>query len=238
MDKEAQTSFIPKKSLSEERIQSSQPVSLTVFIGTIIFFASIAAAAGAYFYHAVLVKRVDDMSNQLELAKSRFEPSLINDLQTLDRRINGSDQLLAGHTIVSPLLDSLQALTLKTIRYTKFDYDIGKSDTTLGTDVVVNMDGQSASGYTPIALQADVFSQNKYIKDPVFSSLTIDPFGKVNFHLTFSVDRSFVSYQEMINRQAGIPQAPENTIITVPAEPILSPAQPSPALPTNSTTTN
>lgn len=178
------------------------------------------------------------MSNQLELAKSRFEPSLINDLQTLDRRINGSDQLLAGHTIVSPLLDSLQALTLKTIRYTKFDYDIGKSDTTLGTDVVVNMDGQSASGYTPIALQADVFSQNKYIKDPVFSSLTIDPFGKVNFHLTFSVDRSFVSYQEMINRQAGIPQAPENTIITVPAEPILSPAQPSPALPTNSTTTN
>jgi hypothetical protein len=237
MDKEAQTSFIPKKSLSEERIQSSQPVSLTVFIGTIIFFASIAAAAGAYFYHAVLVKRVDDMSNQLELAKSRFEPSLISDLQTLDRRIQGADQLLAGHMIVSPLFDSLQALTLKTIRYTKFEYDIGKPDNLLSDDITIDIDGQSASGYTPIALQADVFSQNKYIKDPVFSNLTIDPFGKVNFHLTFSVDKSFVSYQEMINRQAGIPESPENTIITVPTEPILSPVAP-PALPTNSTTTN
>ncbi len=237
MDKEAQTSFIPKKSLSEERIQSSQPVSLTVFIGTIIFFASIAAAAGAYFYHAVLVKRVDDMSNQLELAKSRFEPSLISDLQTLDRRIQGADQLLAGHMIVSPLFDSLQALTLKTIRYTKFEYDIGKPDNLLSADITVDIDGQSASGYTPIALQADVFSQNKYIKDPVFSNLTIDPFGKVNFHLTFSVDKSFVSYQEMINRQAGMPESPENTIITVPTEPILSPVVP-PALPTNSTTTN
>lgn len=237
MDKEAQTSFIPKKSLSEERIQSSQPVSLTVFIGTIIFFASIAAAAGAYFYHAVLVKRVDDMSNQLELAKSRFEPSLISDLQTLDRRIQGADQLLAGHMIVSPLFDSLQALTLKTIRYTKFEYDIGKPDNLLSNDITIDIDGQSASGYTPIALQADVFSQNKYIKDPVFSNLTIDPFGKVNFHLTFSVDKSFVSYQEMINRQAGIPESSENTIITVPTEPILSPVVP-PALPTNSTTTN
>ena len=65
------------------------------------------------------------------------------------------------------------------------------------TTVDVAMKGQ-AVGYRSIALQSDLFAQNKQLIDPVFSNLTLDNKGNVLFDLQFSVDPTFIDYKKML----------------------------------------
>ena len=190
MDKEFQTSFIPKKPLTEDRVVRERPVSVVTFFATVIFFATLVAGVGAYGYQVVLAKKVKDMAVSLDKAKGAFEPSLLSDLEVLDRRINASQEILSNHIAVSPIFQSLQELTLKNVRFTKFSYEVSRE-----SGITVKMSGLSPNySYITLALQSDVFVQNKYIKNPVFSNLNLDEKGNVTFDLTFSVDPSFVKY--------------------------------------------
>ena len=126
-----------------------------VLVGSIIVFLSVAVASGiVYFYKDTLVKNVTKMKSDLSSAKGRFEPEMIAKLKLLDGRLQSSNEVLSNHTVISPIFKALESLTLKTIRYTKFGYDL------VGNKVSVKMSGQ-AIGYRSVALQADLFSKNK-----------------------------------------------------------------------------
>ena len=162
-----------------------------VLVGSIIVFLSVAVASGiVYFYKDTLVKNVTKMKSDLSSAKGRFEPEMIAKLKLLDGRLQSSNEVLSNHTVISPIFKALESLTLKTIRYTKFGYDL------VGNKVSVKMSGQ-AIGYRSVALQADLFSKNKNLIDPVFSNLSLDDKGNVLFDLVFSVDPNFVDYEQV-----------------------------------------
>jgi hypothetical protein len=201
MDKEFQTSFIPKKPLVEERASTRRPVGLLNFIVTIIFIGSIVAAGGAYAYELSLKKSVADMDAQLGLAREHFDDAAITEMQNLDKRLRASDQILSSHIMISPIFMALQSLTLKTVSYTRFDYKI---NTDAGkTKVEITMSGKATS-YEAIALQSDSLAQNKYIKDPVFSNLNLDEKGRVTFDLSFIVDPTFINYKDTLNREGEV----------------------------------
>ena len=106
MDQESKTSFIPKQPFVAEQVRKPQKgSSFVMIIAVVIFFASLISAGGVYFYRITLEKSVADMASQLERVKASFEPSLISDMQTLDRRISSAEQVLAlvneGHTVSS-----------------------------------------------------------------------------------------------------------------------------------------
>ena len=159
----------------EERATSARPVGLLTIISIFIFFTVVVASGGLYFYKGVLSKSIVQMEKDLALAKNRFEPSKITQLQTLDKRLRASSLVLLNHIATSPIFKALQAITMKTVRYTKFGYELGS-----------------------IALQSELFTKNKYIVDPVFSNLSLDDKGSVLFDLEFSVDPSFVDYKQTL----------------------------------------
>ena len=193
MDKDSQTSFIPKKPLVERRIPSKRPIGIISLLATVIFFASLIAGGGLYLYRNNLVQQVQDKSVSLERAKEAFEPSLILTLQTLDKRINASREILSEHIIISPIFKALQETTLKTVRFTKFDYSINQEKI-----VNVNMSGEARS-YRTLALQSDVFGESKLIKNPIFSNLSLSTTGDIVFDLSFDVDRSLIMYENVFN---------------------------------------
>ena len=134
------------------------------------------------------------MENTLNLAKNRFEPAKIAELQVLDKRLRASSEILSKHIVTTPIFEMLEKLTMKTVRYTKFSYELG---TEKNISVKIKMSGQ-AIGYRSIALQSDLFTKNKNLIDPVFSNLTLDNNGRVLFDLEFSVDPSFVNYKQAL----------------------------------------
>lgn len=199
MDQEFQTSFIPKKTVIEspKRIKSGGgAINLIAFI---VFLASLIAAGGAYFYRESVKTDIEEFKRSLAVAKNQFEPSLITELQILDKRLNAATTILDKHIAVSPIFVLLEEVTLPTVRYSDFSYEV---DTTTNL-VNVTMKGE-AKGYNFIALQADLFDDNKFIKNPIFSDFVLDQTGNIDFNLTFSVDKSLVSYESFLDREEPI----------------------------------
>ena len=195
MEQNFETSFIPKKPMIEERVKIARPAGLLIIISVLILFTSLLATGGLFFYKNIETANITQKQNDINLAKSRFEPSKITELQVLDRRLRASSEILSNHIAITPIFQSLAALTMRNVQYLKFGY-------TLGDDgkIVVKMSG-IAVGYRSIALQSDLYLQNKSIIDPAFSNLTLDDSGNVLFDLIFSVDPSFVNYKQSLLTQ-------------------------------------
>ena len=195
MDQNFQTSFIPKKPMIEQSVVAKRPTSIFLIISIVIFLAMVLVSGGYYLYKQSLDKSVKQMESDLKLARNRFEPSEITKLKLLDRRLQSSAEILSKHITISPIFGALDALTLKTVRYTKFGYDFGSNN-----KIIVTMSGQ-AVGYRSVALQADMFTKNKNLIDPSFSNLALDDKGNVLFDLKFSVDPNFVYYQQVLKTE-------------------------------------
>lgn len=197
MEQNFQTSFIPKKPIVQERSTTSRPTGFFMVIAVFIFLSMVAAAGGVYFYKSIVDKNISEMEKNLNIAKNRFEPSKITQLQTLDRRLKASNEILGRHIAVSPIFKALSEITMKSVRYTKFGYDVGTSKE---SRVVIKLSGQ-AQRYSSIALQSDLFKKNKNLIDPVFSNLALDEKGNVLFDLEFSVDPNFVDYKQTVETE-------------------------------------
>jgi len=211
MEQNFQTSFIPKKPIVEEVVKAPKKSMGFLTIFTIILFITMALTfGGLYFYQTVLAQNIIDMQASLEKANERFEVSAITELQTLDRRLIASGKILSKHLTISPVFKVLQDITMKSVRYTEFSYDISDKD-----KILIKMTGE-AEGYRSIALQADLFSSRKELIDPVFSNLTLQEKGNVVFDLEFSVDPSLVNYKQTLEKER--PSTPvESNIIPVGA---------------------
>ncbi len=199
MDQEFQTSFIPKKTVIESPKRIKSGGGVINLIAFIVFLASLIAAGGAYFYRESVKTDIEEFKRSLAVAKNQFEPSLITELQILDKRLNAATTILDKHIAVSPIFVLLEEVTLPTVRYSDFSYEV---DTTTNL-VNVTMKGE-AKGYNFIALQADLFDDNKFIKNPIFSDFVLDQTGNIDFNLTFSVDKSLVSYESFLDREEPI----------------------------------
>lgn len=200
MDQNFQTSFIPKKPIVEEKVVVERQASLFTVVAIFIFFSVLIGSGGLYFYKEFLKKQTLSLSGQLEIVKGRFESSKISEMQVLGKRLEAATDVLSKHVAISPIFQSLQDLTLKTIRYTKFTYTIDDAPNALFR---VKMSG-AAVGYRSVALQADLFNKNKYITDPVFSNLSLDPKGNVLFDLEFTVSPVFINYEQLLKTTQNI----------------------------------
>lgn len=197
MDQNSQTSFIPKKPIIERRAIKSQPIGFLIVIAMLVLFSVLLLTGALFFYKGMLVRNITQMENDLNLARNRFEPSKITELQTLDKRLRASNEILSKHVTVTPIFQALSDLTMKTVRFTRFSYKVNESSVDGRARVIISLRGQ-AIGYRSIALQSDLFAQNKNLINPVFSNLTLDNSGNVLFDLEFSVDPSFVNYQQIL----------------------------------------
>ncbi len=212
MDKEFQTSFVPKKPIIEKAATAHSGGGLSGafnLIALIIFIASILAAGATYFYRGSLIDRVAEYKVSLERARGAFEPSLITELQVLDKRMRAATEILDNHVVVSPIFALIGEITLPTVRYSDFSYEFNEENKNL-VDVI--MTGE-AKGYNYIALQADLFGDDKFIKNPIFSDFTLDQNGNVDFALTFSVDKSLVLYESYLEREASLAGEAEAAIV-------------------------
>jgi len=199
MEQDFQTSFIPKRPVApvggdfatEERRQGG---GLFMLIAIIIFVVSLLSAGGVFLYKSYLSTRIEETKASLERVRDIFEPKTITQLQVLDKRISAAETILKNHIAVSPILELLKSLTYPNIQYTNFSYVVSPAT----GDVDVEMKGV-ATGFDWVGLQADTFGRNPHIKNPIFSNLVQDQFGRITFDLTFSVSRSFVTYGSPLN---------------------------------------
>lgn len=194
MEQNFQTSFIPKKPMVRETATPSRSISFLTIIALFVLFTVLVVTGGLYFYKSMLAKNTVTMKSNLALAKNRFEPERIKELQVLDKRLNAANQILKEHIAITPIFEALQSITMKSVRFTKFTYSFGGAE---NSRINVKMSGVTL-GYSSLALQSDLFANNKNFIEPVFSNLALTENGNVSFDLNFSVSPSFVDYKVML----------------------------------------
>ena len=191
----------------ERATSSKRSIGILTIVSIFILFTVLLVTGGLFFYKGVVGGSITKMGNDLNLAKNRFEPSKITELQLLDKRLRASSEILSKHIAITPVFNALSAVTMQTIRYTKFSYSLGdEKDPKNANKVIIRMSG-AAVGYRSIALQADLFTtkeEGKNFIDPVFSNLTLDDKGNVLFDLEFSVDPSFVDYKQTLLTESPV----------------------------------
>lgn len=185
MDKEFQTTFIPKKPLAEQKVKNKQvvkrPLGIFAMVATIIFVATIAIGVGLYFYEGFIEQQIKVSQDSLERAEKAFEPSLIVELQKLNTRLEVADGLLSRHIAVSPIFRILENTTLKSVQYNTFDY--GLEPNASGRIALTGL----ARRYQTIAEQSLLFGDNRFITDHIFSDFTLNNEGRVSFNLNLTI---------------------------------------------------
>jgi len=202
METKFQTSFIPKKSVTQE-VTSGPVIGLFLLIAIILLLISFSIAGWVYLEKQILIKKINDDKAAIETNKNNFEIATIESVIRLDSRIKVANELIANHLSVSPVFNFIESRTLKNVRFKSFSFSTDGIDSSLNPAFKVVMSGQ-AKDFKTLALQADEFGKPEYrgvIKDPVFSSLDLAADGSVNFSFSASLVSDFVKYENSTNLQ-------------------------------------
>lgn len=196
MEQTFQTSFIPKKPIVEgdRPKMESKPVGFFTIFAIFIFFTVLIIGGGMYFYQKTLEEKLVALTIDQKKADERFEESKKKELQLFDRRLDVANQVLNKHIAVSPVFNALSKITMKEVRFTKFSYELG---TDKNSNIKIKLSGETKR-YVDVALQADLFSQEKNFIDPVFSNMIPNEKGNITFETEFFVDPSFVDYKTVL----------------------------------------
>jgi len=198
MEPKYQTSFIPKKPVTTSGPSQSGGMSLLLLVSLIIFLISLGSAGYVYLQRNLLIQKINtDLSsikqNQTGLVSDQVT---IENLVTLNSRINVSKELLSKHIAVSPIFDFLQQTTLKSIRFRNFNFSSAGKDVSGANKVSVQMLGM-AKDWETVASQADEFGKADWkniISEPKISNLSLNADGSVSFLFSAYVSPSFLVY--------------------------------------------
>ncbi len=184
------SSFIPKKNLSATGKPSKVTRSVNIFliIAGIIFVLTLVGAGAAFFYERTLTSSLANKQTSLERARDAFEPRLIEELARLDTRMEVAEHLLDRHITATPFLRLLSENTLRSVQFETFNFARAENGALL-----VVMDG-IAESYGAIALQSELFGNNEYIQDPIFSDFSLENDGTVLFTVELFVDDDLLLY--------------------------------------------
>ena len=203
MEPGLQSSFIPKDASSATPLpnqRSSGGLSEIGMLLAIVLLVASAALAGAVFlYEQYAQSSSVSKLEQLKRAKEAFEPALIQELTRLDDRMRASETLLSSHVAPIAFFDALQKSTLTTISFQTLDLQATDSQ-----HMTIKINGV-AEGVNSIALQADLFSKNGIILNPIFSDISRQADG-VHFTLSAIINPESVNYTQLINSASSFQQ--------------------------------
>lgn len=186
-----QTTFIPRGNLSGAAPAGGRRRTINVFFIFALgaFLLSAVGYGGAVLYRGVAKKTIADLGVSLQRARDAFDPGLLFEFDRADRKIEAAKLVLADHVTLQPLFAVLDQATLKSVRFSSFDYRLDQFGKAL-----IDINGKAGS-FASVALQSDSFVETKRLRNVVFSNLQVAQAGGVNFSMTAEVDPALLSYK-------------------------------------------
>lgn len=198
------SSFIPKGGA-----QYSGPIasrkhhgpSLILKVSILIIAIAALAAGGVFFYSQYLESDLADKKQQLTQAQAAFDPEIIDELEQVDSRINAAQEILDDHTVVTPVFEVVESITLESVQLTSLTVISPEmveqeqdDDDQRGARVEVSLVGV-ARDYAAVALQSQALKENEVIQDPVLSNFALNDQGNVEFSIEFSLAPEYMAYE-------------------------------------------
>lgn len=189
-----QTSFIPKKPIDQgSKMGSSNTVSLFTLISILIFVVAVLSSGVVYFWGVSIQSQIVEMKAKITKAQESYEPATIERLIETSQRLKSGRDILNNHISPSLIFQALEESTLKSVRFKSFEYTYSTNGV-----ISISMRGQ-ARDFSTIALQSDVFANNKYIQNPILGDLALDQQGNVSFSFTANIPKDQILYNKHLD---------------------------------------
>lgn len=199
-----QSSFIPKEPVTEEVFKKKKAGIFGMLV--VSLFISLLVITGAlYAYKGIVKSDIENLQGELAEAEKNIDKKTINEMSDFNKKLSLVKSIVYKHQVISNFLEALASSTVSSVSFSEFDY----TDMANG-DLTVAIKGK-ASSYAGVALQENVFKQNKYFKSVTFSNLSLAESGRVSFSLAISVDPQISVYSPQINQAAQSKQQAEQT---------------------------
>ena len=196
MEKDIQSSFIPKQVLQSGPRAVNQPIGLFLLLSLVVFIIALIFLGGAYGYRFWLSDEInhscpsesDDIEGcgllaSLERRRESLRQDSILGFELLDKQLRLASEIMERHQTLLPVLRFLENETLQSIKFTSFN----QTGTTLDLKGV-------ARSYEGVALQSNELAGNRLIESFVFSDVNADTLGNVSFSLKLTLVPSLFSY--------------------------------------------
>lgn len=194
MEPQFQNSFIPKNPIvSSARGGPTEAVTVNIFsaIAGVLFTIALLLAGGVFVYKNIIVHSIAEADQDLNAARKAFEPEKITELIDANAQISTATKLLQQHVVVSKVLELIQELLVKRMRFESLTYNMKDSVPTLSGIA-------QAQTYNALAEQLDIFSKSEFISNPVFSNFGLGENGIVKVNFTSGLSPKILSYKDTI----------------------------------------
>ncbi len=191
--------------------------SLGFFVSAIFFFFSILASVGMFVYIKMIEGSIDEKTAQAQELLKEVGSENISMLERLDVRMKEADRLLTEHRAVSGLLATLEAATIRDVRYTSLAFTESAGG---GTEHSVSLTGESRT-FGHVATQTDKFVEaGSLLRAPVVTTLERGN-GIVNFNVDMRAAPELVRFGQVLERdlytQKTTPSTPAPAAASTPA---------------------
>lgn len=189
MDGKFQTSFIPKKPVVSAERSRNSGMSLFMIVSIFIFAVSLALAGLVFFGQRYLSSQLEKDKQNFSKAQENFDSITIETLVKLSKRIESAKKILNKHRAILPIFDFLETKTLENIRFKTVNVSFSE-------DGIPKLDIKGeAKNFSAVALQSDVFSESKELKNSIMSDVDLALTGGVTFNFTSEVDPNLALYK-------------------------------------------
>ncbi len=199
MEPGAAPSFIPQDATtvrSSRRLEGGGLNDLFLLISIVLFIASLALGGAAFLYGQYLQSQSNSKYQQIQKAKADFNSGTIQQISRVANRIHATETILNAHIAPSAFFSALNQTTLMTVSFKTLDFE-----TVDPTHLTIKMEGVAQS-VNSIALQAELFSKNGVITNPIFSGIDRQADG-VHFALVASVNPAAINYVQLVQGTQG-----------------------------------
>lgn len=201
MDQKFNTSFIPKKFLTENVdgggssrfVKRRSVIGPGYFLSLLIFLIALVVSGAVFGYTKITQKNIDDKLHQLEGQMKTLDNALIDDFERLDNRLKTAHTLLAAHIAPTALLTFLEEVTLTDVRYIQLSYNTDTYE-----KVIRGLIAGVSDDYESVALQMDQYRNAETVNNPVIINLQQSEGEGVTdekaFEIQFAIDPRFISF--------------------------------------------
>jgi len=205
-----QGSFIPKSPInskvSNRRVRKIYIVTYLVYV---LFFGTIIAAAGTWFYTSSLTNDLAAKQLQLEAAEQQFAQSDLERVAELEERLEIAQELLDNRVSIVAVLNAIEETTVSNVLMNEFTFGVNESDV-LELQMVAN-----ANNFNDALFQRTLFKDNSILAG---ASITNVEYGEASEsgESAAAPDVSF-TIQKVLNAEA---RAAMNAAAVTPITPI------------------
>jgi hypothetical protein len=150
---------------------------------------------------------------QNKIKEESLRPELLEQIATLEQRLENTRALLSAHPFVSNVFRVLEADTHPQVRFSNFAFSRDA--------LKVDLSGE-ASSYRVLARQIGIFEQDPQVQKVDFGGLASTGEGLVGFKLTLTFSPSLLQVRPEAPAAAAALSAP--AAATIPAPPSSAPA--------------